>query len=207
MEEQTRKNRRKVETRGRNMKELQRPPKASPEEIAALPEEINEDAVAQAISDLKAAGVLVSIKEVMAIHKVNKVGVFYKPKKSDSPKVRKRKVAMLKALENSMGIVSVACRAIGLDKNVHYDWIKDDAEYRAYAADCKEKATDYVESKMFKLITNDNVRMIEFYLETQGKDRGYVRSTHVHNTKESVPVHIKREIIDAKPRTIQIPNE
>ncbi|MDO5566057.1 MAG: hypothetical protein Q4G59_05325, partial [Planctomycetia bacterium] len=39
---------------------------------------------------------------------------------------------------------------------------------------CREAALDFVEARMFERIDKGDARLIRFYLETRGKDRGYV---------------------------------
>ncbi|MBQ2788835.1 MAG: hypothetical protein IJE97_04305, partial [Thermoguttaceae bacterium] len=43
----------------------------------------------------------------------------------------------------------------------------------------EERALDFVESKMFQAIQNGDVRLIQFYLSTKGRKRGYAPKTDV----------------------------
>ena len=45
-------------------------------------------------------------------------------------KTNTKKEAMLEALERSLGIVTTACNAVGVGRTTHYQWMKDDREYR-----------------------------------------------------------------------------
>jgi len=40
-----------------------------------------------------------------------------------------KKEAMLEALERSLGIVTTACNAVGINRSTHYDWLKKDSDY------------------------------------------------------------------------------
>ena len=34
---------------------------------------------------------------------------------------------MLEALEKTLGVVTSACKIVGIDRTTHYQWLKDDA--------------------------------------------------------------------------------
>lgn len=97
------------------------------------------------------------------------------------------------ALERYCGIVTDACKSIGLARSTFYKWCTDDPEFKAAVDDVQEVAIDYVESKLFEKIngvlisTRDDEggkpliysqppsdTAIIFYLKTKGKRRGYV---------------------------------
>jgi transcriptional regulator of acetoin/glycerol metabolism len=41
------------------------------------------------------------------------------------------KKAMIEALEQSLGIVTTACKKVGINRKTHYDWLKTDEDYAA----------------------------------------------------------------------------
>ena len=41
------------------------------------------------------------------------------------------KKAMIEALEQSLGIVTTACKKVGINRKTHYDWLKNDEDYAA----------------------------------------------------------------------------
>lgn len=107
-------------------------------------------------------------------------------------KANRKKKAMLKALEKSLGIVSHACKSIGIHRSTHYDWLESDPDYRSAVTELEEDALDLSESKLFerivgvKLLSDKNNpesavyqvppsdRAIIFHLKTKGKKRGYI---------------------------------
>lgn len=91
--------------------------------------------------------------------------------------VRKKEV-MLKTLENSLGIVSVACRKANISRKTHYLWLEKDEEYKRRVLEVKEIAIDYVESSLFAQIKDKNTTATIFYLKSKGKHRGYVETTY-----------------------------
>ena len=102
------------------------------------------------------------------------------------------KKAILVALEDKYGIVTDACRSIGLSRSTFYDWLKTDPEFKAAVDEVTETAIDYVEGKLFEKISGIDVQThnskgeevvysqppsdtaIIFYLKTKAKKRGYI---------------------------------
>ena len=97
-----------------------------------------------------------------------------------------KKKAMLKALEDALGVVTMACRTVGIDRTTHYDWLKDDEAYRMAVADLKEVALDFAESKLHQSIRNGSDTATIFFLKTQGKKRGYIEKTELENSGETI---------------------
>jgi hypothetical protein len=84
------------------------------------------------------------------------------------------KKAMIEALEKSLGIVTTACKQVGIDRGTHYNWLNDDADYKKAVDGIADIALDFAESKLHKNIDNADTTAIIFYLKTKGKKRGYV---------------------------------
>lgn len=84
------------------------------------------------------------------------------------------KKAMIEALEKSLGIVTTACKQVGIARVTHYEWLKDDPEYKASVESIADLALDFAESQLHKQIQNGEVSSTIFYLKTKGKKRGYV---------------------------------
>lgn len=110
-----------------------------------------------------------------------------------SDKSDNRKKAMIEALENSLGIVSVACRKIGISRQTHYRWLEEDADYEKQAKEIIEATIDYVESKLFENISDKKEASIMFYLKSKAKHRGYIERQEVDMGNNN---HFRIEIID-----------
>ncbi len=91
------------------------------------------------------------------------------------------KQAMIKALEQSLGVVTMACKSVGIDRSTHYDWLKNDPEYKIEVEDIENIALDFAESKLHMSIKKGSDTATIFYLKTKGKKRGYVEKTEVDN--------------------------
>ena len=89
------------------------------------------------------------------------------------------KKALLKALEKSLGIVTTACNNVGVGRTTYYDWLKNDAKFKAAVEDVKEVALDFTESALYKGIEDGVPSLIIFKLKTSGKHRGYVERQEI----------------------------
>lgn len=90
-----------------------------------------------------------------------------------------RKKAMIEALESSLGIVTTACKAVGINRQTHYNWLANDPAYSSAVADVQEIALDFAESKLHNRIASEDTTATIFYLKTKGKKRGYIERTEL----------------------------
>jgi len=90
-----------------------------------------------------------------------------------------KKEAMLEALEKSLGIVTTACNAVGINRSTHYDWMKKDSDYASAVKAIEGRTLDFAESHLHKLIKDGNPTATIFFLKTKGKARGYVERQEI----------------------------
>ena len=89
----------------------------------------------------------------------------------------KKQLRFLSALSDAAGNVSVACKSSGVEsRTTYYRWLQN-PDFANAAEAIKDESIDYVESKLMKAISEDNITAIIFYLKTQGKKRGYIETT------------------------------
>jgi hypothetical protein len=93
-----------------------------------------------------------------------------------------QKKAMIQAMEKSLGIVTTACRNVGISRDTHYRWMRDDEAYRHEIDSIEGMALDLAESKLHEEILGGNTAAIIFFLKTKGKRRGYVEKQEVETT-------------------------
>lgn len=91
-----------------------------------------------------------------------------------SDKIQHNKKALLLALEKSLGVVTTACKNVGLDRSTFYRYLEEDEEFKKQVEDIFNVALDFAESQLHKQINKGNVTAIIFYLKTKGKSRGYI---------------------------------
>lgn len=110
-----------------------------------------------------------------------------KPQKTTKKrKLKGKKRLMYEQLIAQMGVVTAATKIVGVDRTTHYQWLKKDANYKAWCEEAPEIVLDFVENALLRSIKGDeekgvkpNVSAQMFYLKTKGKKRGYVERQEI----------------------------
>ena len=111
-----------------------------------------------------------------------------------SNKIEHTKKAIIEALEKSLGVVTTACKQVGVGRTTFYEYLNKDENFANEVNDIQNIALDFAESQLHKQIQDGNTSATIFYLKTKGKKRGYVeRSEIVHDGA------IKSTLIEWKP--------
>ncbi|GAA4338581.1 hypothetical protein GCM10023149_48650 [Mucilaginibacter gynuensis] len=92
------------------------------------------------------------------------------------------KKAMIAALEKSMGIVTSAAKAVGIERKTHYLWLEKDAKYKAEVDAITDVALDFAETKLMASIASGSDTATIFFLKTKGKKRGYIEKVQTDIT-------------------------
>lgn len=108
--------------------------------------------------------------------------------KKEQARVTRTKRDLLEALRKSLGNVTNACQAVGVDRTVFYRYLKEDEEFSASVNEVNDVALDFVESKLMQQINQGNTACIIFYLKTQGKKRGYIERSEIDHTTDGQPL-------------------
>tara|TARA_R110000737_G_scaffold344627_1_gene372001 strand:- start:17 stop:379 length:363 start_codon:yes stop_codon:yes gene_type:complete len=107
-----------------------------------------------------------------------------------------KKESMLKALEKSLGIVTVACNNVEIHRSTFYKWMNEDEEFAKQVKDIDNIALDFAESHLHKQIREYNSTAATiFYLKTKGKKRGYIERQEITGA-DGMPTNFQIEIID-----------
>lgn len=96
-------------------------------------------------------------------------------------RVQHNKNALLDALEKSLGVVTSACKSVGVDRTTFYNYYNTDPKFRDAVDSIENIALDFAESQLHKQIRDGNVAATIFYLKTKGKKRGYIERSEVQN--------------------------
>lgn len=96
-----------------------------------------------------------------------------------------QKKAMIEALEKSLGVVTTACKTVGISRSTHYMWMESDDQYKSAVESLQDVALDFAESKLFKSIEKGSDTATIFYLKTKGKKRGYIERTEVKHSGDA----------------------
>ena len=98
--------------------------------------------------------------------------------KRNNPNTHKKE-AMLEALEKSLGIVSTACKMVDMGRTTHYQWLKEDTDYKKAVDSIQDSVLDFAESHLYKLVKEGNPAATIFFLKTKGKKRGYIERQEI----------------------------
>lgn len=98
------------------------------------------------------------------------------------------KKAMIKALNDTLGVVTPACESVGICRQTHYRWLKEDENYKLDCENIIEKQIDFVESKLFENINSGDTTSVIFYLKTRAKKRGYIERNEIDISSNNKPL-------------------
>lgn len=99
------------------------------------------------------------------------------------------KKQLLETLEQTLGVVTSACKKVGISRTTYYEYLKTDEEFKKAVAEIETVALDFAESQLHQQIKGGNTSATIFYLKTKGKKRGYVERQE-HAGVEGRPIII-----------------
>ncbi len=145
------------------------------------------------------------IKDIIKKYEISKYifNTFYREpdiieKKLKSEKAKeeiqkKQKSNFLKVIKKLMGNISQSCEKVGITRQVFYQWLSEDENFKRSYENQNEYEIDFAESKLMQEINDGNITAIIFFLKTKGKKRGYVEN----NVDTSI-------VVNNQPTTIEI---
>ena len=108
-----------------------------------------------------------------------------------------KKETLLKALEKSLGVVTIACKKADIPRSTYYKWLKDDEEFRQQVQEIENVALDFAESQIHQQIQDNSTAATIFFLKTKGKSRGYTEKSELDVTSGGKSItDIKIEVFD-----------
>jgi len=96
-----------------------------------------------------------------------------------SNKIQQTKKALIEALEKTLGIVTTACKLVGVDRGSFYRYVNEDKDFAKDVKDVENITFDFVESQLHKQIKDNNTASTIFYAKTKMKNRGYVERQEI----------------------------
>lgn len=108
--------------------------------------------------------------------------------KMTKERTKKMKGIVIECLEQSLGVVTTACKKANIHRSTFYEWMKEDEKFESKVREIQDVAIDFAESKLFHQIEKGNVASIIFYLKTKGKNRGYIERTE-HTGLDGEPLN------------------
>jgi len=106
-----------------------------------------------------------------------------------------KKESILKALEQSLGVVTMACKKADVPRSTFYKWMNEDEDFAKSVKDIENIALDFAESQLHKQISENSTSATIFYLKTKGKKRGYIERQEITGA-DGMPNNFQIEIID-----------
>jgi len=91
---------------------------------------------------------------------------------------------LLEALEQSLGVVTTACKIVDCNRSTFYKYYNNDSKFRESVDELQNMTLDFAESQLHKQIQDGNTTATIFYLKTKGKRRGYIERKEVEVTAE-----------------------
>tara|TARA_R100000655_G_scaffold103039_1_gene149219 strand:+ start:1548 stop:1901 length:354 start_codon:yes stop_codon:yes gene_type:complete len=105
-----------------------------------------------------------------------------------------KKESMLKALEKSLGVVTVACKQSNTPRSTYYKWLKEDEEFAKEVKEIENIALDFAESQLHSQMRDGNTSATIFYLKTKGKKRGYIERQELDVNSGENPFNVSVNI-------------
>jgi len=116
-------------------------------------------------------------------------------KNSNKQQIQHNKKQLLKALEESMGIVTNACKRVKLDRSTFYRYYNEDEQFASDVDSMQEYVLDFAENKLLQNIQDKKETSIIFYLKTKGKKRGYIEKQEIDHQSNGEKLSIAPIII------------
>ena len=105
-----------------------------------------------------------------------------------------KKESLLKSLEQSLGVVTVACKKADIPRSTYYKWLNEDEVFEKAVREIENVALDFAESQLHKQIADNSTAATIFYLKTKGKKRGYIERQEITGA-DGMPTNFQIEII------------
>ena len=108
-----------------------------------------------------------------------------------------KKKKVIEALERSLGIVTPACKEVGISRETFYQWYKKDENFKKQVDEIDEVTLDFVENQLLKKIKDGSERSILFYMKYKARKRGYTDSVDITSNGKDITeiklIQVKRD--------------
>jgi hypothetical protein len=111
--------------------------------------------------------------------------------------ILKQKEQWLHAFSLNFHNVEDACIVAQCARRTYLNWLKNDAKFKERQQEILDGYIDLVENALMKKVQTGDLKAIIYYLDNQGKERGWQSSEKVTHTG-SVDVHINKNVIESK---------
>ena len=94
-------------------------------------------------------------------------------------KPRGKKALMIRSLGIQLGIVTTACKQVGISRDTHYRWLKEDENYKHFVEEADFEVKDFGEHLLLKSMKEGSERNIWNFNKTRNRDRGYAEKQEI----------------------------
>jgi len=101
-----------------------------------------------------------------------------------NPELHKKK--LIEALEKSLGIVTPACKEVGVSRETFYRYYREDEDFKKSVDDINEITLDFAENQLLKKIKEGSERSILFYMKYKARKRGYTDSLDITSDGKAI---------------------
>jgi hypothetical protein len=112
-----------------------------------------------------------------------------------SHKPEKNKEKLLEALERTLGIVTSACKDVGVSRDTFYRYYNEDEFFKKSVDDINNITLDFAETQLLKKIKEGSERSILFYMKYKARLRGYSDSIDITSAGEKIMSEINVNIV------------
>jgi hypothetical protein len=89
------------------------------------------------------------------------------------------KKQLIESLEKSLGVVTTACKSVGISRQTYYDYYNSDPDFKKKCDELENLALDFAESQLHKRIKDGSDAATIFFLKCKGKKRGYIERSEI----------------------------
>jgi len=93
-----------------------------------------------------------------------------------NPRSKRKMQALIDALVNNRGLVYPSCREAKVAPKSYYNWYHKYPEFKQKVDEINNINLDFVEEQLYQKIAEGNEKLIIFYLQYRGRNRGYTNS-------------------------------
>ena len=98
--------------------------------------------------------------------------------------IRLTEEQILKAIKGSFGIMTTIAKRLGIDRNTALKYVNQNEATRQALINEQEGGGDFAETKLFKLMNDEDGQTIRWYLGRKFPERGYSEKIE---TKDTTP--------------------
>ena len=105
------------------------------------------------------------------------------PKRAMSKlKVKKLKEQILDGMSKNLGIVTHVLKQVDVSYNTYKKWLDDDEEFKKEVEYIDISTIEWVSSKLYENIKNNDKISIIYFLKSKGKKFGWAERTEINQT-------------------------